>query len=331
MAEEAEREAEKVLDAAHEESRRFIEESERRALELRLAAERYALDLKRASAMESAQLYAEAEKRASEVISAARRIEEAVRFIQVEGSTARNSSSLEPGPAQKAIKPPEPSPSDESLAEAVRRLESECLALIAERDALRQSVQEARSELEYERRRWERDESEKPRGTVEVAMLESRLRAILDDLGGAVAGEDTTGLSEADSENASWLDLEDVAPRAPASDLDGAMAPGKEAELGHSADLSAAEPPVEIELVVSPLDEITRLVELERALQTLPEVKGSRVRDFYQGVVTLAISLTNPGLTGDLLAGLQGLPLGNVTILSSHPHRIEARIEAWRN
>ncbi|MBI4317559.1 MAG: hypothetical protein HY675_03635 [Chloroflexi bacterium] len=91
---------------------------------------------------------------------------------------------------------------------------------------------------------------------------------------------------------------------------------------------SAAQSNTDVELVVSPVHSFPKLVELERALQSLPEVKSFYVRDFRYGVATLSVTLVHSELRENLPSKLENLPGWNLSILSCPHHRIEAKIGA---
>ncbi len=97
---------------------------------------------------------------------------------------------------------------------------------------------------------------------------------------------------------------------------------------GASSQVPPRESNGDVELVISPVHSFPKLVELERALQSLREVKSFYVRDFRYGVATLLIRLTGPEFRDELPMRLEGLPGWNLVILSCPPNRIEAKIGA---
>lgn len=254
-----------------------------------------------------------------------------------------------------------------ALRREVQKMAAERDALAAERDALRQSIEDARSELERQTSQRAVRRSEKEQLLAEVLTLERRLQVIRSSLESPPAEERSgvlelnqaqrvdvrsfpevgdhgtpddarNGVTEALPAHKLVADesqelLEVIPLPTVALPLD-SPTPASEARrespsmVGESSSAEAVAVTAEVELIISPVHSFPKLVELERALQTLPEVKNLYARDFHYGVATLSIGLANPEAREDLPAKLEGLPGWNLTVLSSPPNRIEAKIGA---
>jgi len=190
----------------------------------------------------------------------------------------------------------------ETLAEEVAGLKAERDALVADRDALQKSVEELRKELSSGLYGTDRQMGERAQLLDELTALESRLRSVRREIESLAAGE----------------------PRA-------SEVKPKELEASGSGRIPATVGPAqqagEVELVISPVLSFRKLVELERVVQDLPEVKSFYVRDFHHGVATLLVRLSDDRVCQGLLSKLEELPGWNLVILDSSPHRIEARIQ----
>lgn len=464
MTDITEREARRILEAAREEGRRLVEESRRQALELHLAAEQEALALRQSSALESAELFAEAEQKATEVLFAARRVEEAVRVVREEygrndpsptapadaGETTQDKE-VHMYPVDESATSPGDVASLDYLAKELRRLtlsnqelqgaldlanrrvafyerfddsfqdawaqalraayeirakaereakdlldrarseevllkgeierlRVERTGLIEERYSLLRAVEEARVDLDHATLQRDGGGGEKDRILSEVLMLESRLRTIRDDLESLSTARRPAAAREAVENPARDRDIDMVPPVAdvevrrdflkvvapaaiespapgrppvapvprvpivadeplsiPASEIPDVGQPTgavvqhearREKEPAPPPPVEPEEPSTEFELVVSPVHSFPRLVEFERALESVPGVKSFYVRDFRHGVATLLLRLTKAEVGEDLAARLESLPDWNLVVLNSPPHKIEAKIGA---
>jgi hypothetical protein len=66
-------------------------------------------------------------------------------------------------------------------------------------------------------------------------------------------------------------------------------------------------PSTELQLVLSPVRSFPRLVEIERRIQTLPAVRTLYVRDFRNGVATLAVGLRAAMTAADFASAVRTL------------------------
>ncbi|MBI4317554.1 MAG: hypothetical protein HY675_03610 [Chloroflexi bacterium] len=219
------------------------------------------------------------------------------------------------------------------LREEADKLQAQRDALSAERDALRQSVDVLHSDLAREKARNEKRASERSQLLTDVAALEARLSSIREELGAqppiAADGDDqrqptfAVPGNEVSHASSPALPLPELMPPA---DVSTGLPRGNRSTFPDGA--SAVQLNGELELVVSPVHSFPKLVELEQALQCLPEVKSFYVRDFRYGVATLLVRLASPELRENLLARLETLPGWSMAILTNSPRRVEAKVGA---
>jgi hypothetical protein len=89
----------------------------------------------------------------------------------------------------------------------------------------------------------------------------------------------------------------------------------------------AAMPSTEIQLVLSPVPSFPRLVEIERRIQSLPGVRTLYVRDFRNGVATLAVGLRTAMTADEFGAAVRTLESPRVHIENIARNSVELRIE----
>ena len=88
-----------------------------------------------------------------------------------------------------------------------------------------------------------------------------------------------------------------------------------------------ASPTTEIQLVLSPVPSFPRLVEIERRIQSLSGVRTLYVRDFRNGVATLAVGLRSAMTADEFGAAVRGLESPRFHIESIARNSVELRIE----
>jgi hypothetical protein len=88
-----------------------------------------------------------------------------------------------------------------------------------------------------------------------------------------------------------------------------------------------AAPTSNIVLMLSPVPSFARLVEIERRIQSLAQVRTLYVRDFRGGVATLALGLRIPMSTDELWASMAALEQPHLAMLRSGGNTLELRIE----
>jgi FtsZ-binding cell division protein ZapB len=89
----------------------------------------------------------------------------------------------------------------------------------------------------------------------------------------------------------------------------------------------AAAPSTEIQLVLSPVPSFPRLVEIERRIQSLPGVRTLYVRDFRNGVATLAVGLRTAMTADEFGVAVRALETPRFHIESIARNSVELRIE----
>jgi len=90
------------------------------------------------------------------------------------------------------------------------------------------------------------------------------------------------------------------------------------------------EPPVptsNIVLMLSPVPSFARLVDIERRIQSLAQVRTLYVRDFRGGVATLAVGLRVPMLVDELWSAIATLEQPRFVLQRSGGTSLELRIE----
>ena len=90
----------------------------------------------------------------------------------------------------------------------------------------------------------------------------------------------------------------------------------------------SAAPSTEIQLVLSPVPSFPRLVEIERRIQSLPGVRTLYVRDFRNGVATLAVGLRSPMTAEEFGAAVLALETPRFHVESVARSSVELRIES---
>ncbi|OLC58635.1 MAG: hypothetical protein AUH85_00475 [Chloroflexi bacterium 13_1_40CM_4_68_4] len=88
-----------------------------------------------------------------------------------------------------------------------------------------------------------------------------------------------------------------------------------------------AAPSTEIQLVLSPVPSFPRLVEIERRIQSLPGVRTLYVRDFRNGVATLAVGLRTAMTADEFGSAVRSLETPRFQIESVARNSVELRIE----
>ncbi|TMD61358.1 MAG: hypothetical protein E6I87_02945 [Chloroflexi bacterium] len=86
-------------------------------------------------------------------------------------------------------------------------------------------------------------------------------------------------------------------------------------------------PSTEIQLVLSPVPSFPRLVEIERRIQSLPGVRTLYVRDFRNGVATLAVGLRTAMTAEEFGSAVRSLETPRFQIESVARNSVELRIE----
>jgi hypothetical protein len=89
----------------------------------------------------------------------------------------------------------------------------------------------------------------------------------------------------------------------------------------------AAAPTSNIVLMLSPVPSFARLVDIERRIQSLAQVRTLYVRDFRGGVATLAVGLRVPMLVEDLWSAIATLEQPRFVLQRSGGTSLELRIE----
>jgi hypothetical protein len=89
-----------------------------------------------------------------------------------------------------------------------------------------------------------------------------------------------------------------------------------------------AAPSTEIQLVLSPVPSFPRLVEIERRIQSLQSVRTLYVRDFRNGVATLAVGLRSPMTAEEFGAAVLALETPRFHVESVARSSVELRIES---
>lgn len=87
-----------------------------------------------------------------------------------------------------------------------------------------------------------------------------------------------------------------------------------------------AAPATELQLVLSPVPSFPRLVEIERRIQTLPDVRTLYVRDFRNGVATLAVGLRSAMTAEEFASALRALDAARFQLENVGRNSIELRI-----
>jgi hypothetical protein len=89
----------------------------------------------------------------------------------------------------------------------------------------------------------------------------------------------------------------------------------------------AAAPTSNIVLMLSPVPSFARLVDIERRIQSLAQVRTLYVRDFRGGVATLAVGLRVPMLVDELWSAIATLEQPRFALQRSGGNSLELRIE----
>jgi len=79
--------------------------------------------------------------------------------------------------------------------------------------------------------------------------------------------------------------------------------------------------------MLSPVPSFARLVDIERRIQSLAQVRTLYVRDFRGGVATLAVGLRVPMLVNDLWSAIATLEQPRFALQRSGGTSLELRIE----
>jgi len=88
-----------------------------------------------------------------------------------------------------------------------------------------------------------------------------------------------------------------------------------------------AVPTSNIVLMLSPVPSFARLVDIERRIQSLAQVRTLYVRDFRGGVATLAVGLRVPMLVNELWSAIATLEQPRFALQRSGGTSLELRIE----
>jgi len=88
-----------------------------------------------------------------------------------------------------------------------------------------------------------------------------------------------------------------------------------------------AVPTSNIVLMLSPVPSFARLVDIERRIQSLAQVRTLYVRDFRGGVATLAVGLRVPMLVDELWSAIATLEQPRFALQRSGGTSLELRIE----
>ena len=88
-----------------------------------------------------------------------------------------------------------------------------------------------------------------------------------------------------------------------------------------------AAPTSNIVLMLSPVPSFARLVEIERRIQALAQVRTLYVRDFRGGIATLALGLRVPMSVDELWAAMAALEQPRFAMQRSGGNTLELRIE----
>ena len=88
-----------------------------------------------------------------------------------------------------------------------------------------------------------------------------------------------------------------------------------------------AAPSSNIVLMLSPVPSFARLVDIERRIQALAQIRTLYVRDFRGGTATLALGLRVPMSVDELWAAMAALEQPRLAMLRSGGNTLELRIE----
>ena len=83
----------------------------------------------------------------------------------------------------------------------------------------------------------------------------------------------------------------------------------------------------DIQLVLTPVPSFPRLVEIERQIQALPNVRTLYVRDFRGGTATLAVQLRSSITPEEFATMLSGLREPRLRLVAGQRNTLEMRVE----
>ncbi len=95
-----------------------------------------------------------------------------------------------------------------------------------------------------------------------------------------------------------------------------------------AAQAEVSGPSTELQLVLSPVPSFPRLVEIERRIQSLPGVRTLYVRDFRNGVATLAVGLRSAMTAEEFADSVQTLDSPRFHLESVARNSVELRIDS---
>ena len=354
LLEDIRRQAGAAADAAREANAaaaqaRAAQEEARRASE----AQRQAEAERATEAARAAELARRANEEAARAAEEARRAADAQREAQVAADAARAAETQRAAEAARQAEA-----AMRAAQDAQRKVDAERSAAEAERTAAR--AEEARRleegrRLEEERRaqQW-RDEADRrsaERRAEEERIAESTRAAEA----AARAAQDAARAAEAAraAQAIPRLEEEELFQAPPATFAESPATPAEPpatfAEASAAPDLFVVErertetvaepeqvtpereepaaPSSNIVLMLSPVPSFARLVDIERRIQALAQIRTLYVRDFRGGTATLALGLRVPMSVDELWAAMAALEQPRLAMLRSGGNTLELRIE----